>query len=76
MKAKCPDCGKPCKNEHGLKIHQLRCQPPVLKPVVLNPIKVMPLSESIRRVMDLAEDVGGLQELRKACDALLVEELV
>lgn len=79
---KCPNCGRSFKR---LKIHLYHCSPvniapvntapPTLGSLVVRPVVLTPLSESIRRVKELAEDVGGLEELRKTCDALIVNVL-
>ncbi len=90
MKAKCPDCGKTCKSPQGVKVHMAHCMGPTLNPThdptitdpsaletrVVRPVVLSPLSDTIRRVKELAEDVGGLDELKKTCEALINPVLV
>lgn len=86
MKAKCPDCKRPFKSEHAVKIHMNHCKgapavddktppvdalaPPVLEPVIIHPIVMPRVSDVIKQVKRLAKEVGSVEELKAICDSL------
>lgn len=79
----CPQCNREFKNGHAMKVHLHHCKmnlspeindspdlgPPALEsPNLRSTIRV---SDAIRKVQELAKDVGGMEELVKISAALI-----
>lgn len=63
---RCERCGREFKNVHALRIHHVSCN---ANGVIEKP-DLKSISEMIRKVKALAEEVGGINELKAICEAL------